>query len=61
MVVKGRGRDSWWSSVVDEEWVGAKEGEVVGVKGALEEWLRDENFYGDGQQKRKLEDIRAGR
>ncbi|KAG0645162.1 Uncharacterized protein D0Z07_9163 [Hyphodiscus hymeniophilus] len=52
MIVKGRNRDSAWFSVVDDEWVG-------GVKHALEEWLEKSNFDENGQQVRKLEDIRA--
>ena len=51
MVVKGRSRDSAWFSVTDEEWAG-------GVKKALEDWLRNDNFDEKGIQKIKLEDIR---
>jgi RimJ/RimL family protein N-acetyltransferase len=60
MVVKGKGRDSWWGSVVDEEWVGPKAGEKMGVRDALVAWLDEENFDGEGKQRRKLEDIRKG-
>lgn len=50
MVVRGRTRDSWMGSVILEE------REVV--KQALVEWLRVENFDGEGKQKRKVEEIR---
>lgn len=55
MVVKGRRRDSWWASCLDDEWFKQGQG---GVKEGLENWLREENFDSDGKQKRKLEDIR---
>lgn len=50
MVVRGRRRDSWWGSVVVEEWG------VVGK--ALEGWLSVENFDAEGRQRRKVEEIR---
>ncbi|KAM3065025.1 hypothetical protein ACMFMG_001235 [Clarireedia jacksonii] len=50
MIVRGRRRDSWWGSVVVEEW---------GVVGrALEEWLSEGNFDEEGKQRRKVEEIR---
>lgn len=52
MVVKGRNRDTAWFSVTEEEW--------STVKGALEKWLENGNFDGEGKQRRKLEEIRAG-
>lgn len=55
MVVKGRRRDSWWASCLDDEWLREGKG---GVKQALEIWLREENFESEGKQKRKLDDIR---
>ena len=55
-VIKGKGRDSAWFSVTDDEWF--KEGEG-GVKEALEKWLSKENFDTEGKQRRKLEDIRG--
>jgi hypothetical protein len=58
MVVKGKGRDTWWSSVTDEEWTGPKEGEKLGVRDALVTWLEDENFNAQGRQKRRLEVVR---
>ncbi|PQE30205.1 hypothetical protein CJF32_00003661 [Rutstroemia sp. NJR-2017a WRK4] len=50
MVVRGRRRDSWWGSVVVEEW--------VVVRKALEGWLSEGNFDAEGKQKRKVEEIR---
>lgn len=50
MVVRGRRRDSWYGSVILEEW------EVV--KEALVEWLEAENFDEEGGQKKKVEEIR---
>ncbi|KAJ3194530.1 hypothetical protein HDU82_002441, partial [Entophlyctis luteolus] len=55
MVVKGRRRDSWWASCLDDEWFKKGKG---GVKEALEIWLRADNFGADGRQKRKLDEIR---
>lgn len=55
MVVKGRRRDTWWASCLDDEWF--KEGKG-GVREALENWLREENFDNEGNQKRKLDEIR---
>jgi RimJ/RimL family protein N-acetyltransferase len=52
MLVEGRPRDSDWLSIIDDDW--------EGVKKALEEWLEEGNFDGDGRQKRTLEDIRRG-
>ena len=49
MVIKGRRRDTAWFSVVEEEW--------DGVKGALEEWLKESNFEG-GVQSVRLEELR---
>jgi len=50
MVVKGKRRDTWWSSIVDEEW--------EAVKGGLVGWLSEENFDDEGRQRRKLEEVR---
>lgn len=55
MVVKGRRRDSWWGSCLDDEWFKVGKG---GVREALEKWLKPENFDGKGKQKKKLEEIR---
>jgi RimJ/RimL family protein N-acetyltransferase len=53
MVVRGRGRDTAWFSVIDEEWAG-------GVKAALEDWLSDDNFDEQHRQRTGLEQIRKG-
>ncbi|RDW66922.1 hypothetical protein BP5796_09671 [Coleophoma crateriformis] len=52
-IVKGRRRDSWWSSMTDEEWDG-------GIQSALDAWLAAENFDHEGKQKKKLEEFRQG-
>jgi RimJ/RimL family protein N-acetyltransferase len=50
MISKGRRRDTVCFGIVDDEW---------GVLGrALEEWLGEGNFDGEGRQRRKLEVIR---
>ncbi len=51
MIVKGRSRDTAWFAMLDQDWPRAK--------AAFEAWLVPENFGPDGQQKRRLEDIRA--
>ncbi len=50
MVVKGRNRDTAWFSIVDGEW--------PDVKAGFERWLADENFDGEGRQRRSLEACR---
>ncbi len=52
MVIKDRNRDTAWFSIVDGEW--------PSVRVAFEAWLSDENFDGEGRQRRSLADIRAG-
>lgn len=53
MVCKGRNRDSAWFSMLDgEEWGRCGE--------ALERWLDEGNFDGEGRQKKRLEEIREG-
>ena len=52
MTVKGYRRDTAWFSIIDDEWNG-------GIKSTFQAWLSDDNFNGEGNQKRKLEDIRA--
>ncbi|ETS80853.1 hypothetical protein PFICI_08382 [Pestalotiopsis fici W106-1] len=49
-IVKGRNRDTAWFSIVDNEW--------PTIKGALEAWLRAENFDENGRQRRGLVEIR---
>jgi RimJ/RimL family protein N-acetyltransferase len=51
MISKGANRDTAWFSMIDSEW------SVIGK--AFEAWLSPENFDGVGQQKRRLEEIRA--
>ncbi|ANH05336.1 GNAT family N-acetyltransferase [Shinella sp. HZN7] len=51
MLSKGENRDTAWFSIIDGEWpVLAK---------AFDAWLSPDNFDAGGQQKRRLEDIRA--
>jgi len=50
MVVKGRNRDTWWASIVDDDWEGVKRG--------FEAWLAPGNFDGEGRQRRRLEECR---
>jgi RimJ/RimL family protein N-acetyltransferase len=52
-IVKGRNRDTAWFSIIDVEW--------PAVRAALDAWLAPDNFDVDGDQLRRLEDIRAGR
>ncbi len=51
LVVKGENRYTAWYSIIDKEW--------PALRKAYEAWLDPANFDGDGQQKRRLEDIRA--
>ena len=51
LVVKGENRDTAWFAMIDKDWP------VIGA--ALRQWLDPSNFDADGQQKRRLEDIRA--
>lgn len=46
LVYKGRNRDTAWFSLLDHEWPDRKR--------ALENWLKDSNFDGQGQQKQSL-------
>lgn len=52
MVYKGRSRDTCWFSVIDGEWPQLKQG--------FERWLAPENFTENGEQREKLENMRAG-
>ena len=52
MIVKGENRDTAWYSIIDTEW--------PALKRAYEEWLDPVNFDNEGQQRRRLEEIRAG-
>ncbi|QPC85425.1 GNAT family N-acetyltransferase [Mesorhizobium sp. NBSH29] len=51
MVVKGENRDTAWYSIIDKEW--------PRLNRAYEEWLNPANFDAGGQQRRRLEEIRA--
>ncbi|KAJ4304807.1 hypothetical protein N0V90_000335 [Kalmusia sp. IMI 367209] len=51
MIARGRNRDTAWFSIVDGEW--------ADVKGAMEKWLDQSNFDGEGGQKRNLENFRT--
>ena len=51
LVVKGENRDTAWFSIIDKEW--------PVVEQAYEAWLDPSNFDANGQQKRRLEEIRA--
>lgn len=52
LVAKGRNRDTAWFSMLDHEWPHCKM--------AFEQWLAPENFDAEGQQIKRLEEIRAG-
>ena len=51
MLSKGENRDTAWFSIIDSEW--------PALAKAFEAWLSPDNFDAGGQQKRRLEDIRA--
>ena len=51
IVYKGRSRDTAWYSITDAEW--------PRVRAAFEAWLDPANFSVDGQQKRRLSDLRG--
>lgn len=50
-VYKGRNRDTAWFSIIDSEW--------PAVSAALRQWLAEENFDAQGQQRRSLQAFRA--
>lgn len=52
MVVKGRGRDTSWFSILKDEWDGS-------LGAAMEKWLGEDNFREDGSQIKTLPDLRA--
>ena len=52
LVVKGENRDTAWYSIIDKEW--------PALRKAYKAWLDPANFDAEGQQKRRLEDFRAG-
>jgi RimJ/RimL family protein N-acetyltransferase len=49
-IVKGRNRDTAWFAIIDTEW--------PVVRAALEAWLSPDNFDADGDQLRRLDEIR---
>lgn len=51
IVYNGRTRDTAWFSIIDGEW--------PVVKQALERWLSDDNFDGDGRQIQPLQALRG--
>ncbi|PRD42708.1 GNAT family N-acetyltransferase [Phyllobacterium phragmitis] len=51
LVVKGKNRDTAWFSITDGEWPALRQ--------AYEKWLSPDNFDADGNQKKRLEDLRA--
>ncbi|RCS23937.1 N-acetyltransferase [Phyllobacterium salinisoli] len=51
MVVKGKNRDTAWFSITDAEWPALRQ--------AYGKWLSPDNFDADGNQKKRLEDLRA--
>ncbi|GLS85931.1 acetyltransferase GCN5 [Cypionkella aquatica] len=51
MIAKGLNRDTAWFAMIDKDW--------AVLKPAYQAWLAPENFDADGQQIRRLEDIRA--
>lgn len=51
LIVKGENRDTAWFSIIDKEWPALKQ--------AYQAWLDPSNFDTEGQQKRKLEELKA--
>ncbi len=51
MVLKGQNRDTAWYAMTDEDW--------PDIKTAFKSWLASSNFDANGQQKQKLEALRA--
>lgn len=51
LIVKGKNRDTAWYSVLDRDWPALKQ--------AYEAWLAPENFDANGQQIKKLEELRV--
>ena len=50
IVYKGRSRDTAWYSITADEW--------PSIRFAFEDWLSPANFDGNGQQKRRLANLR---
>ncbi|QND53952.1 GNAT family N-acetyltransferase [Phyllobacterium sp. 628] len=51
MVQKGQNRDTAWFSIIDSEW--------PALRAAYHAWLAPDNFDANGQQIKRLEDLRA--
>ena len=51
MVVKGQSRDTTWYSMIDCEWPKRR--------AAFQRWLAADNFDGEGQQQKRLEELRG--
>lgn len=51
LIVRGRNRDTAWFAMIDKDW--------PVIRRAIEEWLDPANFDSEGQQKRRLTEIRA--
>lgn len=51
MVAKGRNRDTAWFSIIDSEWPKLEAG--------YQRWLAPDNFDAQGQQRRRLEELRG--
>lgn len=51
MVTKGRNRDTAWFSMIDAEW--------PALRSSYQAWLADDNFDGEGRQRRTLQQCRA--
>ncbi|KAJ3339521.1 hypothetical protein HDU93_008052 [Gonapodya sp. JEL0774] len=52
VIYKNRSRDTAWFSMTDRDWLG-------GVRGALEDWLKADNFDLAGIQRTKLTEVMA--
>ncbi len=48
-VYKGRNRDTAWYSIVDKDW--------PAVSSGFEQWLSDENFDENNQQRKRLSEL----
>ena len=72
-VVRGIWRDTWWGSILAEEWNGndmqvseddrefegsGERRSKKGLRRAMQEWLDDSNFDENGCQRRRLESFR---
>ena len=51
MVIKGENRDTAWYALIDSEWPQCRE--------AFQRWLAADNFDGEGQQQKRLEELRG--